>query len=72
MLPRMVMEVFVSTVAAVIVGNLFCLIFFYGVWRATKAERNGARHGLDTVPVALRILMLVAVTPIVFAALWLH
>jgi hypothetical protein len=68
----MVMEIFVSTVAAVIVGNLSCLIFVYGVWRAVKAEKEGAKHGLDRVPVALRVLMIVAVTPILFAALWLH
>lgn len=68
----MVMEVFVSTVAAVIVGNLFCLIFFYGVWRATKAERNGAKNGLDALPVAMLILMLVAASPVALAALWLH
>jgi hypothetical protein len=68
----MVMEVFVSTVAAVIVGNLFCLIFFYGVWRATKEERQGAKHGLDRVPVALRVLMLLAPATVAAAALLLH
>lgn len=69
---RMVMEIFVSTVAAVIVGNLLCLAVFYGVWLATKAERAGAKKGLDSVPIVLRVLMLVAGVPVIFAALWLH
>jgi hypothetical protein len=68
----MVMETFVSTVAAVIVGNLFCLIFVYGVWPATKAEKHGAKNGLSTVPTLLLVLMLVSVSPVVAAALWLH
>lgn len=66
------MEIFVSTVAAVIVGNLLCLIFVYGVWRATKEERSGAKHGLDRVPVALRVLMLLAPATIAAGAFLLH
>lgn len=73
MLVVMALETFVSTVAAVLIGNLFSAVLAYGLWRATKAERRlGVRNGGDLLPLPLLLAMLLPFGFVGWAATLLH
>ncbi len=42
-------DLMVSTVAAVVVGNVLSAAFIYALWRMTKAEKVGATTPLSVI-----------------------
>lgn len=72
MLGSMALEAFITTIAAVLVGNGLSMVVAYGIWRATRAERRlGVKNGGDLLPTPLLIGMLVPFGIVGWAALLL-
>lgn len=56
----MTVPTFIITVAAVLLGNLLSGVLVYGLWRATRAEKNLGGNGLDALPLPLLLAMCAA------------
>ena len=61
---------FYQTVGAVFLGNMLALVFGYGIWRATKAEKKHAvANGANMLTIWLLAAMLLGPGAVLLAGL---